>query len=75
VLRSVANWWDSVELWITQLAFPVHVLLAIAVLLPLCGGAAILADRVSDLVDELWSRRPSARRGGPGRGEGARTRG
>jgi len=72
VLRSVANWWDSVELWITQLAFPVQVLLAIAVLVPSCGAAAILADRVSDLVDELWSRRPSVRRGGPGRAEGAR---
>jgi hypothetical protein len=75
VLRSIANWWDSVELWITQVAFPVQVLLAIAVLLPLCGGAAILSDRASDLVDELWSRRPSARRGGPGRTDGARPSG
>ena len=62
MLRSLADWWDSVELWVTQLAFPFQVVLAIAVLLPLCGGAAVLADRASDLVDGLWSRRSSARR-------------
>ncbi|MDT7591676.1 MAG: hypothetical protein QOH45_1207, partial [Pseudonocardiales bacterium] len=44
MLRSLADWWDSVELWITQLAFPFQVVLAIVVLLPLCGGVAVLAD-------------------------------
>lgn len=50
VLRAVANWWDAVELWLTQLAFPFQVLLAVVVLLPLCWGAAAGVDRVVDAV-------------------------
>jgi hypothetical protein len=60
-VRALANWWDSVELWVTQLAFPLQVLLAIVVLLPLCAGMAVLADRFSDLVDDLMARRRPAR--------------
>jgi hypothetical protein len=56
VLHALANWWDSVELWITQLAFPFQVVLAIVVLLPLCGGVAALADLASDAVDTLIAR-------------------
>ena len=66
MLRGLANWWDSVELWITQSPFPLQVLLAIVVLLPLCAGVALLADRVSDLVDALMARVRSARSGRPG---------
>jgi uncharacterized membrane protein YagU involved in acid resistance len=61
VLRVLADWWDSVELWITQLAFPFQVMLAIVVLLPLCGGVAVLADLGSDRLDD-WSARRRARR-------------
>jgi hypothetical protein len=57
----LANWWDSVELWVTQLAFPLQVLLAIVILLPLCAGAAVLADRCSDLLDDFVARHRSAR--------------
>lgn len=57
MLRSLADWWDSVELWITQLAFPFQVLLAIVVLLPLCAGVAVLADLASDQLDNLLARR------------------
>jgi hypothetical protein len=57
VLRALADWWDSVELWITQLAFPFQVVLAIVILLPLCGGVAVLADLASDGVDAWWARR------------------
>jgi hypothetical protein len=56
VLHAVANWWDSVELWITQLAFPFQVLLAIVVLLPLCAGVAVLFDLASDLLDNWIAR-------------------
>jgi hypothetical protein len=62
VLRSLADWWDSVELWITQLAFPFQVVLAIVILLPLCAGVAALTDRASDLLDRLLARRVEARR-------------
>lgn len=53
MLRGIANWWDSVELWLTQLAFPFQVLLAILVGLPLCWAAAAAIDRG---VDELLVR-------------------
>lgn len=50
MLRAIANWWDAVELWLTQLAFPFQVLLAVLVLLPLCWGVAAGVDRVVDLM-------------------------
>ena len=45
MLRELANRWDAVELWVTQLAFPFQVVLAILVVLPLCWGVAGLLDR------------------------------
>jgi hypothetical protein len=61
VLHGLANWWDSVELWVTQSPFPLQVLLAIVVLLPLCAGVALLADRASDLLDAGVARIRSGR--------------
>jgi len=43
-VRWLADWWDGVELWITQLWFPFQVALVIVVLLPLCWAAAVLID-------------------------------
>lgn len=57
VLRALANWWDAVELWLTQLAFPLQVLVAAVVLLPLCWAAAALLDRGVDAVLARWARR------------------
>jgi hypothetical protein len=65
VLHALANWWDSVELWVTQLAFPFQVVLAIVVLLPLCAGLAVLADLASDLADGWLARLRLVRRGKP----------
>ena len=63
MLRELANRWDAVELWVTQLAFPFQVALAIVVVLPLCWGVAGLVDRVVDAVVLLGARRrPPARR-------------
>ena len=50
VARAVADWWDAVELWLTQLAFPLQVLLAVLILLPLCWISAAALDRLWDLV-------------------------
>jgi uncharacterized membrane protein YagU involved in acid resistance len=61
VLHAVADWWDSVELWITQLAFAFQVVLAIVVLLPLCAGVAVLFDLASDLVDGVLMRLKTAK--------------
>jgi hypothetical protein len=69
VLREIANRWDAVELWVTQLAFPFQVALAILVVLPLCWGVAGLLDRVVDAVVLFGVRRrgPVSRRRRPGR--------
>jgi hypothetical protein len=61
LISAVTDRWDAVELWVTQLPFPVQVLLAVLVVLPLCGGVAVFVDRgVERLVTA-----GSARRGGP----------
>ncbi|MCE7011598.1 hypothetical protein LWC34_53620 [Kibdelosporangium philippinense] len=44
----LSDWWNGVELWITQLAFPFQFAIVIAVLLPVCAGLAWLIDRVVD---------------------------
>lgn len=44
-MRAVADWWDGVELWLTQLWFPFQVALVIVVLLPLCWVCAHVIDR------------------------------
>jgi elongation factor P--beta-lysine ligase len=48
VVRAVANWWDAVELWLTQLPFGFQVVLAVLVVVPLCAGTAVAADRLVD---------------------------
>nr|WP_211176801.1 hypothetical protein [Pseudonocardia acidicola] len=50
----MADWWDAIELWVTQLAFPFQVVLAILVLLPLCWAAAGLLDRGVDAAVARW---------------------
>ncbi len=50
VARAIADWWDSFELWLTQLAFPLQVVLAILVIVPLCWFASAGLDRLVDLV-------------------------
>lgn len=48
--RALADWYDALELWVTQLAFPLQVVLAVLIVLPLCFGAALLLDRVAGAV-------------------------
>ena len=52
MVRAIADWWDAVELWLTQLAFPFQVALAIVVALPLCWLAAAGIDRLVDVAIE-----------------------
>jgi hypothetical protein len=56
-VQGLADWWDGVELWITQLWFPFQVGLVIVVLLPLCWAAALLIDQGVDRVSAMLSRR------------------
>ncbi|TWF74865.1 hypothetical protein FHX44_11747 [Pseudonocardia hierapolitana] len=62
MLRAVADWWDAVELWLTQLPFGFQVLLATVVLVPLCWGTAVLSDRVVDAAAARFAARRAARR-------------
>ncbi|MGH3516678.1 MAG: hypothetical protein ACRDQ7_04560 [Haloechinothrix sp.] len=48
MLDSVAKWWDGIELWIAQLWFPLQFVVVMAVVVPLCLGAAWLIDRAVD---------------------------
>jgi hypothetical protein len=48
VVDAFEQWWDGVELWMAQLAFPFQFGLLMVVLLPLCLGVARLIDRVVD---------------------------
>jgi hypothetical protein len=65
VWREFANQWDAVELWVTQLAFPFQVVLAIVVVLPLCWGVAGLLDRAVDAAVLLGARRRPVRQAPP----------
>jgi hypothetical protein len=49
VFLWLANWWDGVDLWLSQLAFPFQFAIVIVVLAPVCFGVAVLVDRVVDL--------------------------
>jgi hypothetical protein len=61
VLRAVLDWWDGVELWVTSLAFPLQVLLAIVVLLPGCWLASALIDNGVGWVMGVVATRRSGR--------------
>jgi hypothetical protein len=50
----LANWWDGVELWLTQLPFPFEFAIVIVVLGPLCVALAVLLDRLFGL---FWGRK------------------
>jgi hypothetical protein len=63
MVRAVADWWDAVELWLTQLPFVFQVVIATVVVLPLCWVTAVGLDRLSDVVVA----RVTARRAGRGR--------
>jgi hypothetical protein len=62
VVRAVADWWDAVELWLTQLPFGLQVLLAAFVLVPLCWGAAVAIDRAVDAAAARIATRRAAQR-------------
>lgn len=70
MIRALVDWWDSVELWLTQLAFPLQVLLAAVVLLPLCwfvvAGADTLLDKVTDRVQAIVRARRAPEEPGTG---------
>jgi len=53
VLPWLANWWDAVALWLSDLAFPFQFALVIAILAPLCLVVAWGIDRA---VDEVTAR-------------------
>ncbi|OLT20383.1 hypothetical protein BJF78_09795 [Pseudonocardia sp. CNS-139] len=63
MVRAVADWWDAVELWLTQLPFVFQVVLAALVVVPLCWGAAVGVDRLVDRVVAVVEARTARRSG------------
>jgi len=57
MVRAIVDWWDGIELWLTQLPFGFQVLLAAFVLVPLCWATAVLVDRVVDAATARISAR------------------
>ncbi len=53
-LSDMLQWWDGVELWLTQLGLALQVMLLMLVVLPLCWWAARVFDRVVGLVFERF---------------------
>ncbi|MGH3825406.1 MAG: hypothetical protein ACRDRA_21585 [Pseudonocardiaceae bacterium] len=47
---AVVQWWDGVELWLTQLGLALQVALLMLVLLPTCWWAARALDRCVGLL-------------------------
>ncbi|MFN2479472.1 MAG: hypothetical protein ABR615_09925 [Pseudonocardiaceae bacterium] len=52
VLFGVLQWWDGVELWLTQLGLALQVALLMLVLLPACWWAARVLDRAIGVIFE-----------------------
>lgn len=60
MLDGLGQWWDGVELWVTQLWFPVQVGLLMVVLVPLCWWVARMIDSGVERFASLLSREPRA---------------
>jgi hypothetical protein len=60
VARAIVDWWDGVELWLTQLPFPFQVVLAVLVVVPVCWAVAVAVDRVVDLAGARIAARRTA---------------
>ena len=60
MLPWLANWWDSVALWLSDLAFPIQFALVIAVLAPVCFVLAWGIDNAVDLVTARFHRTPGS---------------
>ncbi|MFC6090627.1 MULTISPECIES: hypothetical protein [Saccharothrix] len=66
MVDAFQQWWDGVELWMAQLAFPFQFALLMGVLLPLCLGAARLIDRVVDNASTRFNPVPKVPPAQPG---------
>ena len=64
MVDAFEQWWDGVELWLAQLAFPFQFALLMCVLLPLCLGLARLIDRVVDNASTRFNPVPKVNRAG-----------
>jgi hypothetical protein len=56
VFLWLANWWDGVDLWLSELAFPFQFAIVIAVLAPVCIAVAWVVDGAVDLVSARFRR-------------------
>ncbi|MGH3709338.1 MAG: hypothetical protein ACRDRQ_14825 [Pseudonocardiaceae bacterium] len=54
---AVVQWWDGVELWLTQLGLALQVALLMLVLLPVCWWAARGLDWAVGLIFDWFGHR------------------
>ncbi len=57
VLSDVLQWWDGVELWLTQVGLALQVTLLMLVLLPASWWAARVLDRAAGWIFERLGHR------------------
>lgn len=56
----LANWWDGVDLWLTQLPFAFQFAIVVVVLAPICLVVSWAIDRAVDaLAPRLWRHSPA----------------
>ncbi|MGH3466856.1 MAG: hypothetical protein ACRDQF_03870 [Thermocrispum sp.] len=56
MLDDLNAWWDTVELWVVELWFPLQFVVVMAVVVPVCLAVAWAVDRGVDHV-AAWLRR------------------
>lgn len=59
MLAELGAWWNAVELWVVQLWFPLQFAVVMVVVLPLCVGVAVGAERLFDVVAKRERGRPT----------------
>ncbi|RFD27114.1 hypothetical protein MUBE_00155 [Mycobacterium uberis] len=64
-MNRFLNWWDSIELWLSGLAFVLQAVLVMPVVLALAYGTALVLDIAFDKGIQLMRR---ARQAGSARG-------
>ena len=70
-MEAIAQWWDSVELWLTGLPFVLQVSLVLVVLAVIAIVVVRVLSALIDGVGDLWDARVRSHSGGDDAGSDA----